>query len=136
MAQVDRFSVSLDTELLAAFDRHIAQKGYENRSEAVRDMIRDLLVSSRVSQGSEDIAGLLTVIVDNREGEVARNLRSALAREVDIVRGSLHITLDDHRDRFAIALHGSSDRVLALANGIRAMRGIAHGQFSAVPQTE
>ena len=45
MPQVDRFSVSLDTELLAAFDHHIAGKGYANRSEAVRDMIRDLLLA-------------------------------------------------------------------------------------------
>ena len=48
MACVDRFSVSLDTELLAAFDRHIAAHGYVNRSEAIRDLIRNILLAGRL----------------------------------------------------------------------------------------
>ena len=48
---VDRFTVSLDTELLAAFDHHIASLGYENRSEAIRDLIRDELISEKKCGG-------------------------------------------------------------------------------------
>ena len=55
MPQVDRFSVSLDTELLAAFDHHIAGKGYVNRSEAVRDMIRDMLLAGRLPEGDDPV---------------------------------------------------------------------------------
>ena len=63
MAQIDRFSVSLDAELLAAFDRHIAAKGYDNRSEAIRDLIRDLLITSRLKEGNDDVSAILTAAV-------------------------------------------------------------------------
>ncbi len=97
MPQVDRFSVSLDTELLAAFDRHIAKRGYENRSEAIRDLIRDLLVASRMQQGDEPAAAILMLVCDHREGEAFKRLRSCLAAEADLVRGSLHMPIDEHR---------------------------------------
>ena len=133
MAQVDRFSVSLDTELLAAFDRHIAQKGYENRSEAVRDMIRDLLIAGRIPCGTEPIAGLLTVVVDHRENETAARLRAHLASRAQVVQSAMQTGVDANRDRYAIALRGPAEQVQTLANEIQAMRGVTHGHFSAVP---
>ena len=133
MAQVDRFSVSLDTELLAAFDRHIAQKGYENRSEAVRDLIRDLLIAGRLPSGDEPVAALLSVVVDHRESETAARLRSHLARHTAIVQASMQTAMDEHRDRHSIALHGPSKQVQALADEIQSMRGVTHGHFAAVP---
>lgn len=133
MAQVDRFSVSLDTELLAAFDRHIMRKGYENRSEAVRDMIRDLLTAGRLPRGSEPIAGLLTVVVDHRENETAARLRSHLTSRATVVQSAMQTGVDANRDRYAIALRGPAEQVQMLANEIQAMRGVTHGHFSAVP---
>ncbi len=133
MPQVDRFSVSLDTELLAAFDHHIAHKGYENRSEAIRDLIRELLVSGRIHQGNETIVAVLTAVVDHRDGDIAQRLRATLTAHADLVRGSLQITIDEDRDEYAIALGGPADGVHALANEIQAMRGISHGHLSSVP---
>ena len=133
MPQVDRFSVSLDTELLAAFDRHIAAKGYENRSEAIRDLIRDLLVSSRLQQGDEPAAGVLTVVCDHETGETAGRLRACLAKHAVLVFGSLHLPVDEGRDWLAIGLRGSVEQVQAVANEIQAMRGVTHGHLSAVP---
>ena len=136
MAQIDRFSVSLDTELLAAFDRHIALKGYQNRSEAIRDMIRDLLVSGPRLEGTEAVAGILTVVCDHRTGESAARLRASLAEHTDVVLGSLHVPVDEHRDGLAITLKGPADRVQGVANKIQAMRGIAHSHLSIIPPEE
>ena len=136
MSHVDRFSVSLDTELLAAFDRHIASAGYENRSEAIRDMIRDLLITSRLRQGNEEVAAILTLACDQRVGETAKRLRALLATHTDVVYGSLYLPIDRHREGVAIALRGPVGQVQALANGIQALRGIAHGHLSAVPVKE
>lgn len=133
MPKIDRFSVSLDTELLAAFDCRIAQKGYETRSEAVRDMIRDLLVSDRKTQGNETVTAILTLVVDHAAGEPAKGLRARIAAQADIVFGSLSFTLDANRDRHAIVLRGPSDRVAALADEVKAMRGISHGHFYTLP---
>ena len=133
MPQVDRFSVSLDTELLAAFDVHIAAKGYENRSEAIRDMIRDLLVASCLQQGDEPVAAVLTVVCDHRVGEAAARLRAYLNEHAPIVSGSLCTSIDDQRDLLAISLRGPVGQVRSLANRIQAGRGLAHVRLSAVP---
>ena len=133
MPQVDRFSVSLDTELLAAFDLHIAAKGYENRSEAIRDMIRDLLVGSRLHQRDQPVTAVLTVVCDHGVGEAAARLRACLTEHAHLVCGSLHAAVDDQRDLLAIALRGSVGQVQSLANQIQALRGLAHARLSAVP---
>jgi CopG family nickel-responsive transcriptional regulator len=111
MLHIDRFSVSLDTELLAAFDRHIASKGYQNRSEAIRDMIRDSLVTSRRLEGDEPITAILTTVCDHRVGESAARLRACLAAHADIVLGSVYVNVDDHRDALAITLKGPAEMV-------------------------
>ncbi len=136
MPQVDRFSVSLDTELLAAFDRHIAARGYENRSEAVRDMIRDLLVSSRLRRGDEQVVATLTVACDHRVGEASQRLRSHVGAHADLTVGSLHLPLDRDRDLVALGLRGPAGRVQALADQIQATRGITHGHLAVVPVRE
>lgn len=133
MARVDRFSVSLDTELLAAFDRHILQKGYENRSEAVRDLIRDLLSASRMGTGEQTVAAMLMAVCDHREGDVSKKLRGCLADHRELVMGSMHSAIDEHRDIVVIGMRGPSDRVQALAGRIQTFRGISHGQCSVVP---
>lgn len=134
MPQVDRFSVSLDTELLAAFDHHIAAKGYQNRSEAIRDLIRDLLVAGWLRRGEEPVSAMLTVVCDHEAGEAAARLRACLANSADLVCGSFHLAIDDHRDWQAVGLRGSVEQVQAFANEIQAMRGVAHGHLSVVPQ--
>ena len=133
MPQVDRFSVSLDTELLAAFDRHIAGRGYRNRSEAIRDMIRDLLVTSRLQGGDERVAAIVSIVCDHREGEAPRRLRSCLAAHGELVAGSLIIPVDEDRDSLAIGLKGPADKVRVLADALQAMRGVTHGHVSTVP---
>ncbi len=136
MSQVDRFTVSLDTELLAAFDRHIADRGYENRSEAIRDLIRDLLVTSRLLRGDEPVTAVLTLICDHRTAKAPMRLRTCLAANTDLVCGSLNVTVNEHCDSMAIGLKGPADKVQALADQMQAMRGVTHGHLSAVPVNE
>lgn len=135
MAQIDRFSVSLDTELLAAFDRHIVDRGYRNRSEAVRDMIRDLLADARLKRGSEPAAAILTLVCDYGEGDVTKRLRACLGDHAEAVSGFWHMPLDKHRDFAAIGFQGPSERIQAAANELQAMRGVTHGHLAVVPMT-
>lgn len=136
MPPVDRFTVSLDTELLSAFDHHIAAKGYENRSEAIRDLIRDLLTATRLQQGVEPVVAFLDMVCDHRVGDVAKRIRGCLQEGGDLVLGTFAAAIDAHRDGLAIALKGPSDRVYALANQLQAMRGVTHGRLSAIPINE
>ena len=132
MAQIDRFSVSLDTELLAAFDRHLAARGYANRSEAIRDMIRDLLVTDRVQQGDRQVAAVLSLACDHRVGQATSRFRTLLANHADLVHGSVSVPIDEHRDSVAVMLKGPVGEVQTLANEIRALRGLTHGLLSIV----
>lgn len=136
MPQIDRFSVSLDTELLAAFDRHIASKGYGNRSEAVRDMIRELLVASRLDTGDEGAVSILTVVCDHRFGSAAERLRSCALSGAELVCGSLVVPLDAHRDAVTMAFRGQADRLQTLNEQIQAMRGITDGRLVILPIAE
>ena len=133
MPHVDRFSVSLDAELLAAFDLHIATRGYVNRSEAVRDMIRDLLLAARLERGDEQVAAILSLVCDHREGETGKRLRALVGARLDLLAGSFVSAVDEHRDLMAIGLKGPAKEVQILAGEVQAMRGVAHGHLSFVP---
>src|SRR3972149_5028965 len=133
MPPVDRFTVSLDTELLAAFDHHIAARGYENRSEAIRDLIRDLLTATQLQKGGEPVVAFLNMVCDHRVGESAKRIRAGLQGGSELVLATLTAAVDAHRDGLTIVLKGRSDRVHALANEIQAMRGVMHGHLAAVP---
>ena len=133
MAQIDRFSVSLDTELLAAFDRHIAERRYENRSEAVRDMIRDQLLTARLGHGDNAVAATVTFMCDHRMHDPAKRVRSCLAGHGAAVVGSLWIPLDGHCDCVTVGLKGSASTIRTLADELQAIRGVSHAQFWVVP---
>ena len=66
MSTVSRFGVSLEEDLLAAFDLSIGGQGYQNRSEAIRDLIRDHLIQKRVGQGTTEVIGVVTLVYDHR----------------------------------------------------------------------
>lgn len=136
MPPVDRFTVSLDTELLAAFDHHISARGYENRSEAIRDLIREVLTATRLQKGSEPVVAFLSMACDHRVGDAAKRIRACLQERVDLVLGVFTATIDVHRDGLSIALRGPSDRVHSLADQLQAMRGVTHGHLSAIPVKE
>ena len=66
MAKVSRFGVSLEDDLLRSFDRSIAELGYANRSEAIRDLIRDHLIQKKVSRGEGEVVGVVSLVYDHR----------------------------------------------------------------------
>ena len=136
MPQVDRFSVSLDTELLAAFDHHIAGKGYVNRSEAVRDMIRDMLLTSRLPEGDHPVLAVLSFLCDQRNGDTAARLRDVVVEAGDLVLGSWHAPADQDRDVVVMTLRGPADLLQSVANRIQALRGTAHADLTLLPAAE
>ena len=135
MPYLDRFSVSLDTELLAAFDVHIARRGYENRSEAIRDLIRGQLTTVKLQQDDREVAAVLALVCD-LGGEAATRLRKLLVDQGGSVRASMCVMLDEDRELKAIALRGNVAQVQATANAAQALRGITHVNLVSVPCEE
>ncbi|HPA73871.1 MAG TPA: nickel-responsive transcriptional regulator NikR, partial [Spirochaetota bacterium] len=74
MNNVIRFGVSIDDKLLRKFDSVIEEKGYVNRSEAIRDLIRDLLVREETSSPDTEVIGTLTIIYSHHETDISEKL--------------------------------------------------------------
>ena len=128
MGKLTRFGVSLDEELLEPFDALCAVKGYSNRSEAIRDLIRKALVAEEWQQADGQGAGTLTLVYDHHN--LARRLTQMQHDEHDIIIATLHVHLDHHNCLEVLILKGEAARVRALADKLISCKGVKHGTFS------
>lgn len=130
MGKLTRFGVSLDEELLEPFDALCAVKGYSNRSEAIRDLIRKALVAEEWQQADGQGAGTLTLVYDHHKNDLARRLTQMQHDEHDIIIATLHVHLDHHNCLEVLILKGEAARVRALADKLISCKGVKHGIFS------
>ena len=130
MGKLTRFGVSLDEELLEPFDALCAVKGYSNRSEAIRDLIRKALVAEEWQQADGQGAGTLTLVYDHHKNDLARRLTQMQHEEHDIIIATLHVHLDHHNCLEVLILKGEAARVRALADKLISCKGVKHGTFS------
>lgn len=130
MGKLTRFGVSLDEELLEPFDALCAVKGYSNRSEAIRDLIRKALVAEEWHQADGQGAGTLTLVYDHHKNYLARRLTQMQHDEHDIIIATLHVHLDHHNCLEVLILKGEAARVRALADKLISCKGVKHGTFS------
>lgn len=127
MAGLSRIGVSIDTELLERFDSHIGRKGYENRSEAFRDLIRDRLVETAVVAGH--VVGTVTLIYDHHTRLLPEKLTDLQHEYHDVVISTLHAHLDHERCLEVVILRGKSKRVQLLADRLISIKGVQHGRL-------
>ena len=130
MGKLTRFGVSLDEELLEPFDALCAVKGYSNRSEAIRGLIRKALVAEEWQQADGQGAGTLTLVYDHHKNDLARRLTQMQHDEHDIIIATLHVHLDHHNCLEVLILKGEAARVRALADKLISCKGVKHGTFS------
>jgi len=130
MGQIVRFGVSLDAELLAPFDELCARRGYSNRSESIRDLIRKALVEERWEQDGDECAGTLSLVYDHHHSDLSRKLTALQHDDHDIIVAALHVHLDHHNCLEVLILKGVPSRVRSLVDRLCAMRGVKHGAFS------
>ena len=130
MGKLTRFGVSLDEELLEPFDALCAVKGYSNRSEAIRDLIRKALVAEEWQQADGQGAGTLTLVYDHHKNDLARRLTQMPHDEHDTIIATLHVHLDHHNCLEVLILKGEAARVRALADKLISCKGVKHGTFS------
>ena len=130
MGKLTRFGVSLDEELLAPFDELCRAKGYSNRSEAIRDLIRKALVQEAWQPSQGQGAGTLTLVYDHHKNDLARRLMRMKHDDHDIIVTTLHVHLDHYNCLEVLVLKGEAARVRALADRLISCRGVKHGTFS------
>ncbi len=131
MPGVTRFGVSLERDLLNRFDRHIGRKGYPNRSEAIRDLIRDSLVREQWEKGADEAVGTITLVYNHDTRELAGRLTDLQHAHYGSILSTLHIHLDARHCLEVLVLRGNTADLKTFADRLIGTRGVKHGTFSA-----
>ena len=129
MANLSRFSVSIDSGLLERFTRYARSRGLGNRSEALRSLIRDALVQEEW-ESDEEIVGTITLIYDHHRRELSDRLTSIQHDHHEAVLAATHIHLDHDNCLEMIAVQGKATQVRAIADGLIGTRGVKHGKLT------
>jgi len=129
MSDIIRFGVSLEKELLEKFDILIKKKKYSNRSEAIRDLIRENLVKREWVEGKE-VAGAITLVFDHHKRELVNILTDIQHDFHQLIISSQHIHLDHDNCLEIIVVRGTPTEVRELADKLRATKGVKYGSLS------
>lgn len=121
----------MSAHLLERFDRLIARKGYANRSEAIRDLVRDRLVGEEWEQGDQEVVGTLTLIYDHDAQALIMKLMDLQHEMHGRVISTLHVHLDAHHCLETMVLRGPAGGVRQVAEKIISLKGVKHGKLTA-----
>ena len=129
-----RLTISVDEALAATFDRLMARRGYANRSEAFRDLLRDELDKKRLEAGEAKFCvGVLSYFYNHHERDLPSRLTDMQHSHHDVTVATLHAHLDHDHCIESVILRGPTESVLAFAQAVIAERGIRHGEFRPIP---
>jgi CopG family nickel-responsive transcriptional regulator len=127
-------TVSLDEELVAQFQRHLERHGYRNRSEAIRDLIREKLEAERLERAQAPYCtGTLTYVYNHGERELARRLTHTQHDHHDVSVSTLHVHLDHDHCLETVVVSGPTDKVRGFADAIITQPGVRHGRLYLIP---
>ncbi|MCM8789692.1 MAG: nickel-responsive transcriptional regulator NikR [Candidatus Omnitrophica bacterium] len=129
MSGIIRFGISLDGDLSQKFDAHLRKKGYSNRSEAIRDLIRRDLVDQEWHEGRE-VAGAITLIYDHHKRELLNKITDIQHDFQKLIMSTQHIHLDHHNCLEIVAVKGDPAEVNRLADMLKAIKGVKHATLS------
>jgi CopG family nickel-responsive transcriptional regulator len=128
MAELARTGVSLDEDLLLEFDRLIAKRGYKNRSEAFRDLIRDALLTETIDS-NKPVVGTLTLVYDHHVPNLSEKLTGAQHSAGAMILAATHVHLDHHYCLEVVIMKGKSRELQQLADQMLALRGVELGKL-------
>lgn len=131
MGELVRFSVAVPEDLLAQFDNLVARRGVaKNRSEVLRDLIRDALVNEEWDDPMQEIVGTLTLVFNHHASDLQSKLDRLQHKHHEQIVSAMHVHLDAHNCLEVIVLKGRSDEIRLLAENILGVKGVKHGQLS------
>ena len=131
---MQRMTITLDDELVEEFEQFLQAKGYANRSEAIRDLIRDRLDRQRLDQhpGGDCIA-TLSYVYNHHQRELASRLTQAHHDHHDLSVSTMHVHLDHDNCLETVVLNGKTSEIQAFANDVISQPGVRHGKLYLVP---
>jgi CopG family nickel-responsive transcriptional regulator len=130
---MDRFTISLDATLATQFDQLIAARGYSNRSEAVRDLIRGAIEGDRQRAAPTGYCvANLSYVYNHHERELAERITSRQHEHHDLTVAAMHAHLDHENCLESVVLRGPTAAVRRFAESLMAESGVRHGQLNVI----
>lgn len=129
MAKIVRFGVAMEESLLNKFDQLILKKGYKNRSEAIRDLVRNNLVEEEWKIGNKDTVGTITIVYSHSVRELSDILTELQHKFHTEIISCMHVHLDAHNCLEVLAVKGKSGRIKKISDMLIATRGVKHGKL-------
>ncbi len=127
--KITRFGVSVEPKLIRKFDKRIKKQGYENRSEAIRDLIRKNLITQKSLDPESESIGTLTMIYDHHTGNLTKKLLDLQHDHTDEILTTTHIHVDHDNCLEVLILKGKTKKIQKLADNIKSLKGIKHGEL-------
>jgi CopG family transcriptional regulator, nickel-responsive regulator len=130
MGELSRIGVAIDAELLKKFDRLIARRGYTNRSEAFRDLIRDDLVEKEWESPERNVVGTVSIVYDHHVRMLNEKLTDIQHDYYHHILSTLHVHLDHDHCLEVLVVRGKAAEVQKIADSLISTRGVKHGKLS------
>lgn len=131
-----RFSIAIPEGLLNRFDEYASRRGVlTNRSEAIRDLIRDALVREELSNPLANVVGSITLVYNHHTHDLTRKIDEVQHAYLDVVVSTMHVHLDHDNCLELIAVQGQTLKVRELADVLLGIKGIVYGKLTTVAAT-
>ena len=130
MSGLSRIGVAIDSELLDKFDQLISRRGYTNRSEAFRDLIRDELVQKTWESPEANVVGTVTLVYDHHVRMLSERLTDLQHDFHRSILSTLHVHLDHDNCLEVLVVRGKAGAVQKIADALISTKGVKHGRLT------
>jgi CopG family transcriptional regulator, nickel-responsive regulator len=130
MEKLVRFGVSMEDDLLVEFDKHIEQKGYSNRSEAIRDLVREKLIEQSIKNENENAFGILTTVYNHHIHELDEKLKDFQHENYKSIVSTTHIHLDHDNCLEVIIIKDKAGKIKKISDKLLSFKGVKNGKLS------
>jgi CopG family nickel-responsive transcriptional regulator len=136
MSDIERIGVSLENDLLAAFDKVISDKGYKNRSEAIRDLIRSNLSQIKLEHKKTPAIGAIFLIYDHHTAHISSVFKKLQHHKPIKTISSIHVYIDKYNCLEILLLRGLACDINKFGEKMISLRGVKHGYVNLVAINE
>jgi len=128
--EIVRFGVSMEKNLLASFDELISRKGYTNRSEALRDLVRDHLVEEEWKVEKKEMIGTITIVYNHHTWGLSGTLIELQHHFHNLIISTMHLHMDENNCLEVLVVKGMVDKIKTIADKLISTRGVKHGKLT------
>ncbi len=130
---MQRITITIDDDLLEAVDDFMKRRGYSSRSEVMRDLVRERLVSERIQDPEAHCIGVLSYVFEHEVRELSRRLTNAYHHRHDLSVATTHIHLNHDSCLEVSVLRGAPADVQSFADTVSSQRGVHHAHLHVIP---